>query len=193
MKTHLHRIIKNTKLTYEEFSTVITQIEACLNSRPLCPLDDNPENCMALTPGHFLTGQALMAIPQPQACFSNANRLTRFQYLQKLVQEFWDIWSHEYLNRLQQRPKWKKEQPNLKIGQLVLIKEDTLPPAKWALGRITRTFPGKDNLVRSVEVKCKSTIVTRPIHKLCLLPITDNMSDNEHLICEQLLIPREDV
>lgn len=176
MKTHLHRVIKNTKLTYEEFSTVITQIEACLNSRPLCPLDDNPENYIALTPGHFLTGQALMAIPQPQACLSNANRLTRFQYLQKLVQEFWDIWSHEYLNRLQQRPKWKKEQPNLKIGKLVLIKEDTLPPAKWALGRITKAFPGKDNLVRSVEVKCKATTVIRPIHKLCLLPIMDNMS-----------------
>lgn len=172
---------------------MITQIEACLNSRPLCPLEDNPDSLIALTPGHFLIGQALMALPQPGACLKLTNNLSRYQFLQKLVQEFWDIWSHEYLGRLQQRPKWKKAQPNLKEGQMVIIKEDTLPPVKWLLGRILKTFPGKDNLVRSAEVKCKNTVITRPIHKLCLLPIEDNMNKDEHLICEQLLIPREDV
>ncbi len=59
-KTHLRRILRDVKLTYEEFSTLLTQIEACLNSRPLVPLDDGIE---ALTPDHFLIGKPLAAFP----------------------------------------------------------------------------------------------------------------------------------
>lgn len=61
MKHHLKRVIGDKKLTYEEFTTVLVQIESCLNSRPLCPISDNPEEFEALTPGHFLTGEALTA------------------------------------------------------------------------------------------------------------------------------------
>ena len=63
---HLKRIVANVKLTYEEFTTVLAQIEACLSSRPLVPLNvaDN-DGIQALTPGHFLIGQPLMALPDP--------------------------------------------------------------------------------------------------------------------------------
>lgn len=90
---------------------------------------------------------------------------------------------------MQQRPKWKQPHPNLKAGQIVLIKEDALPPSRWALGRITQTFPGRDGLIRSVQVKCRDTMVTRPIHKLCLLPIVDNMNNDERLIYNQISHP----
>lgn len=178
VKTHLHRILDNTKLTYEDFNTVIIQIEACLNSRPLCPLSDNPDDLEALTPGHFLIGQALVTLPHPGVEHISTNRLSRYQVLQRMVQSFWTYWSQEYLVRLQQRPKWKQAKTNLGVNQLVVIKEDNMPPSKWVLGRILKTFPGKDNLVRSVEVKCKNTVVTRPIHKLCPLPIRDNLEEN---------------
>ena len=54
MKYHLRRIVGDLKLTYEELSTVLTQVEACLNSRPLVPLTTSDDNIEALTPGHFL-------------------------------------------------------------------------------------------------------------------------------------------
>ncbi|UYV82904.1 hypothetical protein LAZ67_22001338 [Cordylochernes scorpioides] len=61
-KYHLRRIVGKTKLTVEELTTVLTQIEACLNSRPFCPLTDDPEDLTALTAGHFLIGMPLTAV-----------------------------------------------------------------------------------------------------------------------------------
>lgn len=206
MKTHLHRILKDRKLILKEFNTLIIQIEACLNSRPLCPISDDPDDFEILTPGHFLIGKAPLTLPHPNLLGIEMNRLTRYQFLQQLYQDFWEQWSREYLSRLQKRPKWKQQHKNLKIGQIVVIKEDNVPPTKWILGRIVETFTGQDGLVRSAKLICKGDppirkgekgkapiIVSRPIHKLCLLPIEDNMNDDERFIYEQSLIRGEDV
>lgn len=201
MKTHLHRVLRHTKLNYEDFNTLIIQIEACMNSRPLCQLSEDPDDLTVLTPGHFLIGQAPTTLPYPDVRDYPMNRLSRYQFIQKLHQSFWEQWSHEYLARLQQRPKWKHQHANLKVGQIVVIKEDDLPPTKWILGRIVKTFPGQDGLVRSALVQCKGDpstktkpiVVSRPIHKLCLLPIEDNMSVEERSIVDQSLVRGEDV
>ena len=56
MKTHLRRVLSNTKLTFEEYATVLTQIEACLNSRPFAQWPCDDDGIEALTPGYFLIG-----------------------------------------------------------------------------------------------------------------------------------------
>ncbi|GFX39978.1 integrase catalytic domain-containing protein [Trichonephila clavipes] len=53
-KYHLKRVVGETKLTYEEFETFLTQIEACLNSRPLTPISNDSNDQSTLTPGHFI-------------------------------------------------------------------------------------------------------------------------------------------
>ena len=55
MKTHLRRVVGEYKLTFEELYTVMTQVEACLNSHPLAPLPHADECLEALTPGPFLS------------------------------------------------------------------------------------------------------------------------------------------
>ena len=56
MKTHLKHVVANVKLTFEELTTVLTQVEACLNSRLLVPLPCDDDGVDILTPGHFLIG-----------------------------------------------------------------------------------------------------------------------------------------
>ena len=52
---HIRSIVGNRKLTFEEFYTLLKQIEACLNSRPLIPLTDDPSNNVFLSPSLLLT------------------------------------------------------------------------------------------------------------------------------------------
>lgn len=64
-KYHLKRVVGSTPLTFEEYSTLTAQIEACLNSRPLCPMSCDAADLSALTPGHFLIGAAVKSPPEP--------------------------------------------------------------------------------------------------------------------------------
>ncbi|KAJ0169346.1 hypothetical protein K1T71_015230 [Dendrolimus kikuchii] len=176
MKYHLKRTL-NAHLTYEEMVTVLCQVEACLNSRPLCPIDDkNVDNLDVLTPGHFLIGEAPTTVPSPTEKFASMSYLSRWRYTQKVLNDFWHKWQEEYLSRLQQRPKWLKRVDELDIGQIVLIKTDGLPPGKWHLGRIVEKHPGQDGITRVYSVKSSDHILKRPITKLCLMPIDTSTS-----------------
>ncbi|GFV33299.1 integrase catalytic domain-containing protein [Trichonephila clavipes] len=88
-KYQLKCVVGETKLTYEEFETFLTQIEACLNSRPLTPISNDPNDLSALTPGHFIIGRPLTSIPKHNYIDSNNSYLTRRLQIQKLVQQFW--------------------------------------------------------------------------------------------------------
>ncbi|GBO34178.1 hypothetical protein AVEN_160610-1 [Araneus ventricosus] len=170
-KFYFKRVVSNTCLTYEEFLTILVQIEGLLNSRPLTPLSSEVEDLEILTPGHFLIGRPITAIPEPLMVELNDNRLNRWQLLTKKVQTIWKHWSKNYLNNLQQRHKWMFKTDNIKIGDMVLIKEDNVPVSNWPLGRIVKLYPGKDNIIRVVDIKTKTGIFKRSVSRLCVLPI----------------------
>ncbi|KAK2578857.1 hypothetical protein KPH14_012604 [Odynerus spinipes] len=106
MKHHLKRVAGEASLTQEELLTLIAQIEAVLNSRPISALSDDPSDLCALTPGHFLIGDALTSTLEPSLENIQENRLSRWQRIEQLRNHFWTRWSKEYLHQLQQRPKW---------------------------------------------------------------------------------------
>ncbi|GFU95958.1 integrase catalytic domain-containing protein [Trichonephila clavipes] len=119
LKYLLKRVVGETKLTNEEFETFLTQIEACLNSRPLTPISNDPNDLSTLTPdGHFIIGRPLTSIPEHNYIDSNNSYLTRWQQNQKLVQQFWKSWHKEYLTGLQQRSKWLLPTKNFQVNDL---------------------------------------------------------------------------
>ena len=106
VKYHLKRICGEQVFTFEEWTTFFTNIEACLNSRPLCPVTADPEDMTALTPGHFLTGDSLLAYTEVDIQQDQISPTNRWAKLTQMKQVFWRRWSSEYLNQLQFRPKW---------------------------------------------------------------------------------------
>jgi len=79
MKYHLRRTLGSQVATYEELCTLLAEIEACLNSRPLCALSDDPFNPTYLSPGHFLIGEPLTQLPAADFTDVKCNRLSRWQ------------------------------------------------------------------------------------------------------------------
>ena len=178
-KTHMTRILQEAYLTYEEFYTVLVQIEACLNSRPISPLSEDPNDMTALTPGHFLIGRSITLLPEHDLLHLKENRLSRYQRTQALFQHYWKRWHLEYLHNLQQNYKWKENKKSLlKIGSLVVIHEDDLPPLKWSMGRVIATHPGEDEITRVVTIKTATRELRRPTSKICVLPIEPLKSEN---------------
>ncbi|XP_011313389.1 uncharacterized protein [Fopius arisanus] len=172
VKFHLKRTIGEDLLTFEDLTTLLAQIEAVLNSRPLEQLSEDPDDVSALTPGHFLIGHALTALPEPSLDHLNIARLTRWQLIQQKVPSFWKRLSTNYLQHLQSISKWHHPSHDIKIGSIVLLTDERFPPTKWPLARVTALHPGRDGLTRVVTIKTFSSTLRRPIAKLALLPIS---------------------
>ena len=157
-KLHLRRVVGEQKLDFEEMTTVAAQVEACLNSRPLGFLySHSPDAVAPLTPGHFLVGRTLQAYPE-LAIDCNMSLCRRWVLCQAIVQHFWKRWSREYLQQLQASQKRKTAQPNLAVGDLVLMTDGNMFQAHWTMARVVAVYPGEDKLVRAVDVQKTSKL-----------------------------------
>lgn len=159
VKTHLSKAVGNQTLTYEEFYTVFTQIEAIFNSRPLCCLSNDPNDLTALTSFHFLYGSPLNSFPSEDVSNESPNRLSRYKLLDAMIQHYWKRWNSEYLSILQVRQKWNTLN-NAKEGSVVVIVQDNIPPLQWFLAIIEKLHEGKDGITRIAVVKKKCFVST---------------------------------
>lgn len=168
----LTKLFASQKLSFAEMSTVLTQIEAQMNSRPLTPLSEDPGELNVLTPGHFLIGAPLLTLPDMNCVTTPENRLKHFEQLQKLVQRHWKQWQKEYVCELHNVNQKLSRKSEIRVGQMVIIKED-LPPNEWCLGRLVGIHPGSDDVVRVVTVRTSRGTYKRPTSRICVLPNED--------------------
>ncbi|XP_055622708.1 uncharacterized protein LOC129766221 [Toxorhynchites rutilus septentrionalis] len=143
---HFYRVLGPNKLADDDMQTLLKQIECCLNSRPLVPLSDDHTDFEPLTPGHFLIGSAMKAIPDMDLTKIPSNRLRHWEHTQKIFQHLWQRWHTEYLSTLQPRSKWCNPPVVIEKGKLVVIKDENTPPVQWPTGRIIELHPGAGSL-----------------------------------------------
>ncbi|XP_072377915.1 uncharacterized protein [Diabrotica undecimpunctata] len=179
MKHHLKRVLLDKKLIYEDFNSLLIQIEGVLNSRPMFALSNDPTDLTPLTPSHFLIGRPITTIPDTDLSTLPIGRLSNYKTIRHIYQQFWNRYVKEYVSQLQQQYKWKESSSHLKIGTLVLIRSYQQPPCRWPLGRIINLHSGKDKLSRVAEVKTNNKTVIRSVRHLCPFPMQqESVSEN---------------
>ncbi|XP_054706599.1 uncharacterized protein LOC129216409 [Uloborus diversus] len=173
VKDCLRKIVGKALLNFEEMSTLLTEIETVLNLRPLTYVYNDNSEPLPLTPMHFLNfGRE----PQYPINFAGiveneskrSSLLKRKKYQSLLLRQLWIKWKQQYLLDLRTVHSLNNpnKQPALKIGDVVLIEEDSKNKLLWKLGKIERAFLGRDNNVRSYEVKTASGLLRRTIQHL---------------------------
>lgn len=177
------------RLDSSSLRTYFYEVMAIVNSRPLTTefLSD-PSGPQPLTPNHILTMKSSVILPPPgQFEREDLYLRKRWRRVQYLANEFWSRWKKEYLLNLQHRQKWQRICRNARIGDIVILKEETTPRNQWKLAKVTEVYPGEDGCVRKVKLLIgdsmldargkrttpKAVYLERPIHKTVTLVEAD--------------------
>ena len=189
VKRVLRKLLRNARLSYEEFLTVLTESECTINSHPLTHMTSDEFDGVPLTPSHLLYGRRIQSLPDAQPKtdkdFNSREFITRrMRYVSVLPGHFWKRFNKEYLLSL-------REFHNLAIkgcsfdviskGTVVSVQEDNQPRGSWKLGKIEEVYTGNDGKVRGSKVKVitntgKPSFINRPINRLYPLEVVESNS-----------------
>ena len=182
VKRCLRKVLGNSKLSFDELSTVLTEVECTLNSRPLTYYYSDLEE-EVLTPSHLLVGRRLTPLSTGFVNYSTFddkdqqfNISKRFLYLTRILNHFWSRWRREYLVDLRETHRIKNNQvAEVNVGDVVLIHDANAKRGMWKIGIIEEVITGRDKQIRGAKVrkitKGKPEYVNRPLQKLIPLEI----------------------
>ena len=173
VKVALRKSLGRRCLTRAELETVLCEIEACINSRPLTFQGDSPDCPGPLTPNHFLIGRSVgfqAKVAEDTSAVTPRVLNDRARICEMRMSKFWAVWTAEYLRNLPPAVRGKG-QGTLEVGSPVLVHEVGTPRLKWDLGVVTRVLPGRDGLVRSAEVRTRGGLRTRAVQRLHSLEV----------------------
>ena len=159
---------QNVNLTHDVLCTLMAEVSAIVNSRPLVPVSTDPDLPFVLSPNVLLTQKFTSGSDDSYLSDIDRKDMLKAEWKrsQGLANQFWKRWQSEYLHLLQPRRKWNRESPNVKEGDIVLVKNES-PRGQWPLAVIEKVFASDDSLVRKVQVKLSRNgapvVLTRPI------------------------------
>ena len=200
VKMSLKKAIGKVRLTSVQLQTVLAEVQAVVNSRPLTYVGEDINSTIPLRPIDFLSLNPKVSLPhgrhrlnegtgtdpdyQEEKELSSAEKLLQtWKNGQVYLNRFWDIWQDSYLLSLRERNQHKLKQGRIlapkpaHAGDIVLIKE-SCPRGSWKMGKIQQLIPSKDGQIRAAKVllpnhKC----LTRPINLLC--PLECHIQDQD--------------
>ncbi|XGW34079.1 hypothetical protein V3C99_018111, partial [Haemonchus contortus] len=191
VKKALNKAVGRRKLSFTEMSTVITRIEAILNTRPLTKINVEDITKIPLRPVDFLQGNVKFSLPEkgpnqdkddplydPELIQSRKQAEEAILFSEMIANKFWNCWKQEYLVSLREMQKQRLKQPKHlqrscpEKGEIVLIEQELVPRGTWSYGRITEIVESNDGLVRTAKVLMPNhKIIHRPLNKIYPLEI----------------------
>ena len=132
---------KGPKLTHEVLTTLMAEISSIINARPLVPVSTDPESPFILSPSVLLT-QKITDTPDVLLNLSTKDMYcSSWKFVQALADRFWARWRREYLHMIQKRAKWTDKCLNRKVGDVVLLKDNSVPRNEWPLAVVDEVYP----------------------------------------------------
>ena len=151
--------------------TLMAEVAAIMNARPLVPVSADQDDPFVLSPATLLTMKTDHRVAFPVDNF-DVKDLYRSQWrqVQQLANTFWTRWKDGYFHIQQTRRKWEASQPNVKVGDVVLLKDKSIHRNDWPMGIIINAITSDDGLVRKVELRVlrdgSPDVYTRPVTEL---------------------------
>ncbi|GFW65083.1 integrase catalytic domain-containing protein [Trichonephila clavipes] len=179
IKDPLRKILGRALLTFEELSTILSEVEVIVNHRPLTYVENVPGEPEPLTPAHFLelgygdSKYPIHFIEMIDATTAKESYKKRKTYQTLLLKQLWRRWKEQYLLQLKTANHFKTPSvhKNLKLNDVVLVEGNVKSKLLWELGIIKEIFIGRDDNVRSCLIKPFKGLFKKPIQLLYPLEI----------------------
>ena len=168
VKRYLRKTLHHRRVSVDELRTLLVEIEARINNRPLTYIQENVYEPEVLTPNHLLQGRMIDVIPP----VINKRRIKdpdflqsfrdiklkdlnkRFNRLNKILQQWICTWREDYFTSLREYYHGHKMNGpirQLNVGDIVLIDCST-PRSTWPIGKVSEILPDKYGTLRVVKV-----------------------------------------
>lgn len=168
----LSAVIQEQLLSEEVLLTSLSEVERILNERPLTPVYDDPDALKVLRPVDLLILKSLSISTGSEVTLAESYK-KGWRQAQLIANTFWKRWIREYLPTLQTRSKWTKVQRDVKVGDVVLIVDQSSPRGIWKRGLVVSVLASSDNHPRTVELRTMDGYVRKDIRSICLLEGVD--------------------
>ena len=158
--------------------TVLTEIEAIINSRPLFPVTFLDVEERPLTPNDLLLPDANVSLLSPQPDKRDQYLLNTYKRTKFLISKARERWINEYLHNIADRTKWFGEKRNLCVNDVVMLSTDPMTD-DMELGRVIEVYPDKKGYVRKARLQLKNRELLRPITKMRLsIPAEESATES---------------
>ncbi|XP_069193688.1 uncharacterized protein [Procambarus clarkii] len=170
-KKNLH----GQKINLTELQTLVVEIEAQVNNRPLTYLTEDFSQREPLSPSHLIHGGLLSPLislgdedPADPVCVKASDLVESYRHLSRVIEKWNEVWTREYLTALREyhygaASPYNKVQ--LKPGDLVLVDSDG-PRSGWPIGKIVDIHLDRHGILRIVKVQCRGTTTLKTLEKL---------------------------
>ena len=187
IKTPLRKILGRSRMNVDEAATLLKEVEAQVNSRPLCSPSDEPSEQKYLTPASFLIGRPTMNLPLKPRLTNDfrfpqreLNKLLRQQ--NRFLDMIWRAWKEEYLRNLGVVDNRINSSACVKVGELVLVANQNLPRTVWEVGVVTKIKESRDGKIRTVYLNTAKGTIARSVQHLSRLE-ADSEEDYSQYSC----------